>query len=51
MFPDYAPQPGHVFCATEEIEETAKLYLRLQGAATRFLPPDQVAALEAKFPS
>ena len=21
MFPDYAPQPGHVFCATEEIEE------------------------------
>ena len=21
MFPDYAPQPGHVFCTTEEIEE------------------------------
>ena len=37
--------------ATEEIEETAKLYLMLQGAATRFLTPDQVAALEAKFPS
>lgn len=36
--------------AIEELEETAKLYLLLQGHATRFLSPEQVAALVAKYP-
>lgn len=35
--------------ATEELEETAKLFLMLQGHATRFLTPEQVAELRAKF--
>ena len=36
--------------AVEELEETAKLYLLLQGHRTRFLTQDQVAALVAKYP-
>jgi len=31
--------------AVEELEETAKLYLMLRGAKTRFLTPAQVAEL------
>jgi ribulose-5-phosphate 4-epimerase/fuculose-1-phosphate aldolase len=37
--------------AIEELEETAKLHLLLQGRRTRFLNPEQVAALRARFPS
>jgi len=37
--------------ATEELEETAKLYLMLRDKPTRFLNPDQVADLEARFPN
>ncbi len=33
--------------ATEELEETAKLYLLLHGRNPRFLTPEQVAALES----
>lgn len=36
--------------ATEELEETAKLFLMLRGAKTRRLTPEQVRALEARFP-
>ncbi|MDJ0955766.1 MAG: aldolase [Arenicellales bacterium] len=35
--------------ATEELEETAKLFLMLQGAKTRFLTDAQVAGLNKKF--
>jgi 3-dehydro-4-phosphotetronate decarboxylase len=35
----------------EELEETAKLYLLLEGRRTRFLDPAQVADLEKNFPS
>ncbi len=37
--------------ATEELEETAKLYLMLKEANTRFLTPEQVAALKERYPS
>jgi ribulose-5-phosphate 4-epimerase/fuculose-1-phosphate aldolase len=37
--------------AMEELEETAKLYLLLQGRGTRWLTPEQVAALNVKFPT
>lgn len=37
--------------ATEELEETAKLYLMLRGAPVRFLTADQVAELAKRFPS
>ena len=37
--------------ATEELEETAKLFLMLQGTATRPLTPAQVAELRERFPS
>jgi ribulose-5-phosphate 4-epimerase/fuculose-1-phosphate aldolase len=37
--------------AIEELEEMAKLYLLLQGHRTRFLTPEQVAALRERFPS
>jgi len=37
--------------ATEELEETAKLYLMLRGANTRFLTPEQASALKERFPS
>ena len=37
--------------ATEELEETAKLFLMLKGMNTRFLTPAQVAALRDRFPS
>ena len=36
--------------ATEELEETAKLFLMLRGMKTRFLSPEQVAALRLRFP-
>ena len=36
--------------AAEELEETAKLYLLLHQRRTRFLSPDQVAELAAKYP-
>lgn len=36
--------------ATEELEETAKLYLLLRGTNPRTLTPEQIAELEAKFP-
>jgi len=35
----------------EELEETAKLFLMLQGAQTRFLTAQQIAALQEAFPS
>ena len=37
--------------ATEELEETAKLFLMLKGAKTRFLNESQVAALKYRFPT
>lgn len=37
--------------ATEELEETAKLYLMLRGARIRILSPEQVAELHRKFPA
>lgn len=37
--------------ATEELEETAKLFLMLQGAKTRFLDDTQVAELRERFHS
>lgn len=37
--------------AAEELEETARLYLMLRGANTRFLTQEQVADLRVRFPS
>ena len=37
--------------ATEELEETAKLFLLLRNEKTRFLTPNQVAILQDRFPS
>lgn len=37
--------------ATEELEETAKLFLSLQGLKTRPLNEDQVAELRRRFPT
>jgi len=37
--------------ATEELEETAKLFLSLQGMKTRPLNEDQVAELRRRFPT
>lgn len=37
--------------ATEELEETAKLYLMLRGNRLRILSPEQVAELHRKYPS
>lgn len=37
--------------ATEELEETAKLYLLLRGAPVRFLTAAQVSELAKRFPS
>lgn len=37
-------------CATEELEETAKLFLALQGMRTRPLNKEQVADLSRRFP-
>ena len=37
--------------ATEELEETAKLFLLLRGHGTRFLTDGQVAALKTPFPA
>jgi ribulose-5-phosphate 4-epimerase/fuculose-1-phosphate aldolase len=37
--------------SAEELEETARLFLLLQGRATRYLTPEQVADLQARFPS
>ncbi len=36
--------------AIEELEQTAKLYLLLQGHPTRLLTPDQIAELNRRFP-
>jgi ribulose-5-phosphate 4-epimerase/fuculose-1-phosphate aldolase len=36
--------------ATEELEETAKLFLLLQGKNPRCLTEEQVEALERRFP-
>jgi ribulose-5-phosphate 4-epimerase/fuculose-1-phosphate aldolase len=36
--------------ATEELEETAKLYLLLRGQALKLLSPDQVAELQRRVP-
>jgi ribulose-5-phosphate 4-epimerase/fuculose-1-phosphate aldolase len=37
--------------ATEELEETAKLYLMLRGNRLAILSPEQVAELQMKYPS
>lgn len=37
--------------AIEELEQTAKLALLLQGHATRYLTPEQVAELNRRFPN
>jgi ribulose-5-phosphate 4-epimerase/fuculose-1-phosphate aldolase len=37
--------------ATEELEETAKLYLMLRAEKLRLLSPDQVAELQRRYPS
>lgn len=37
--------------ATEELEETAKLFLLLHQHKTRYLTPDQVADLHRRFPT
>jgi 3-dehydro-4-phosphotetronate decarboxylase len=37
--------------ATEELEETAKLFLLLRGEKTRLLSPEQVRELQQKHPS
>jgi len=37
--------------ATEELEETAKLYLLLRGQQTRLLSLEQVADLHRRFPA
>ena len=37
--------------ATEELEETARLFLLLKGHNTRFLTEEQVAALKTQFPN
>ncbi len=37
--------------ATEELEETAKLYLLLRGEKTRLLSPEQIRELQQKHPS
>jgi ribulose-5-phosphate 4-epimerase/fuculose-1-phosphate aldolase len=37
--------------ATEELEETAKLYLMLRGNRLKILAPEQVAELHCKYPS
>ena len=37
--------------AIEELEQTAKLVLLLQGHATRYLTPEQVADLNRRFPA
>lgn len=36
--------------ATEELEETAKLFLLLRGADTRLLTPEQVREIQQRFP-
>jgi ribulose-5-phosphate 4-epimerase/fuculose-1-phosphate aldolase len=37
--------------ATEELEETAKIYLMLRGHKLKLLTPEQVAQLRARYPS
>ncbi len=37
--------------AAEELEETARLFLLLRGARTRFLTPEQLGELRRRFPS
>ncbi len=42
---------GAAVSAIEELEETAKLYLLLRGAPTRWLTPEQCQTLQERFPS
>lgn len=42
---------GDAVYATEELEETAKLFLMLKGYKTRFLTDVQVRTLKTRFPS
>jgi ribulose-5-phosphate 4-epimerase/fuculose-1-phosphate aldolase len=37
--------------ATEELEETAKLFLMLRGNRLKLLTPEQVADLQQKYPT
>jgi 3-dehydro-4-phosphotetronate decarboxylase len=37
--------------ATEELEETARLYLMLRGERTRWLTADEVAEIRRRFPA
>jgi len=37
--------------AAEELEETARLFMLLQGQRTRYLTDDQVAELRKAFPN
>ena len=39
------------FYATEELEETARLFLMLKDMKTRYLTDAQVAALKERFPT
>jgi 3-dehydro-4-phosphotetronate decarboxylase len=41
---------GSAVDAIEELEETARLYLLLQGHATRYLTPQQVIDLKQRYP-
>ena len=43
------PSLANAQYATEELEETAKLFLMLQGHVTRLLTPDQIADLRKRF--
>jgi ribulose-5-phosphate 4-epimerase/fuculose-1-phosphate aldolase len=36
--------------ATEELEETARLFLMLRDHKTRFLQPDEVETLRRRYP-
>ena len=44
-----APRLENAQYATEELEETARLFLLLQSHAIRTLTPEQVADLRARF--
>ncbi len=45
------PSLDHAVNATEELEETAKLFLMLRGQPTRFLTAEQCEDLQQRFPS
>jgi ribulose-5-phosphate 4-epimerase/fuculose-1-phosphate aldolase len=42
--------PSAALDAMEELEETARLFLLLQGRGTRYLTEEQVDELRAAFP-